>query len=361
MGLPAMLEAIAQARDEILLEMYWFGSDRTGRMFAEALSARARDGVRVCVTYDAVGSWEADRSMFQHMRAAGCLVHEYNPPAQFFIRLQLQRMHRRNHRKMLIVDGRVGFTGGVNLGDLWAPGDDGTPAFRDDMIRIEGPAVSHMRHIFLGTFRRGTEGVDVLIDDEYAHQRGARVSRGVDPRVLVVTNEGRRFRRAIERSYLIRIREAQHSIIITNSYFIPRPAVRRALSAAANRGVRVQLLVPLLGDVPAVTYAGRWLYDWFLRHGIEVYRWTQSMLHSKTAVIDDRWCTVGTHNFDHRSLFYNLEVNALIEDEDVATHMAHRMREDLAKSQRVELRGWRYRPLAERLLELLFFRLRRLL
>src|SRR5262245_26192808 len=146
--LPAMMAAIESARQEILLEMYWFASDATGDGFARALEAKAREGVRVCVTYDAVGSFEADRGMFERMRDAGCNVFEYNPVSFGSGNFSFGGLNRRNHRKLLIVDGRVGMTGGVNLGDPWAAESAGGLGFRDDMIQIEGPAARPMRSIF---------------------------------------------------------------------------------------------------------------------------------------------------------------------------------------------------------------------
>ena len=146
---PAMLEAIAAAEREVLLEMYWFGSDRTGWRFAEALMEKARAGIPVDVIYDAVGSIEADGALFDALRDAGCRVLEYNPIAPWRQRFRLGVVNNRNHRKMLIVDRKIGFTGGVNIGDPWAPEEEGGEGWRDDMIRIEGPAVEFMRRIFL--------------------------------------------------------------------------------------------------------------------------------------------------------------------------------------------------------------------
>jgi cardiolipin synthase len=296
--LPAMLEAIEAAQSEILLEMYWFGSDRVGRRFADALSERARAGVRVCVSYDSVGSFETDPAMFQEMRAAGCGVHEYNPIRAFFRRFSFARLNLRNHRKLLVVDGRIALTGGLNLGDPWAAIADGG-IFRDDMIRVEGPAAFRMRRIVLSAYRG-------------AHRKAALASPPTAPEpvgstaVAILTN-GRFWDRAlIERTYLERIRSARKRILITNSYFLPRRQVRQALAQAVGRGVHVQVLLPVESVVPAVGYATRRLYDWLLRHGIELYEWGQSILHSKTAAIDGHWCTVGSYNLDYRSFTYNL-------------------------------------------------------
>lgn len=350
----AMLDLIAGAEREVLLEMYWFESDRTGRRFAEALADKARSGVRVCVTYDAVGSMEADPGMFEAMRADGCGVYEYNPVRLWRPRFGLAGLQRRNHRKMLIADGRIGITGGVNLTDAWAPASDGSEGFRDDMVRIEGPAVGAMRAIFLRTFR-GEGGAEARRDP--LSSPGAQ-GQSV---VTVISNHPRVHRRAIEQAYLERIGRARERVLITNSYFVPRRAVRRALADAVRRGVLVRVLVPGESDVPAVTHATRYLYEWILEHGIEVYEWSHGILHAKTAVIDGEWCTLGTYNFDNRSWEFNLELNVAIEDPDVARTLETRMQADLDASRRVRLDDWTFRPLGDRMLEVVFYRMRRLL
>jgi cardiolipin synthase A/B len=352
--LPTMMEVIRGARQEIVLEMYWFASDATGQSFARALSERAQEGVRVCVTYDAVGSFEADRGMFERMRKAGCDVYEYNPVNLGSGDFTFGGLNRRNHRKMLIADGRIGMTGGVNLGDAWASHRDGGLGFRDDMISIEGPAARVMREIFFGTFRGPTRDVAV------AAQVGSDEPVG-SSRVRVLANDSFRHRRLIERAYLRRIRTARERILITNSYFIPRRVVRHALAQAARRGVQVCVLVPTESDVPVVTYATHRLYSYMLERGIEIYEWTQGILHSKTAAVDGQWCTVGTHNIDHRSWAYNLEVNVAVEDPSVARRLETRMEQDMAASRKVDAYEWRFRPLGARVLEEVFYRMRKLL
>lgn len=351
--LPTMMAAIQAARQEILLEMYWFASDATGQSFAQALAERAQAGVRVCVTYDAVGSFEADRGMFERMRRAGCDVHEWNP-VNLTGDFSFGGLNRRNHRKMLIVDGRMGMTGGVNLGDPWASEKDGGLGFRDDMVAIEGPAVRAMRDIFFTTFRGPSR------EAALSAQLGSDEPMGTS-RVRIVANDSLRHRRLIERAYLRRIRTARERVLITNSYFIPRRVVRHALAQAARRGVDVRVLVPTESDVPIVSYATRRLYGWLLDRGIRIYEWTQSILHSKTAAIDGQWCTVGTHNIDYRSWAYNLEINVVVEDPKVARRLERRMLQDMAMSNQVDPYDWRFRPLGTRVLEELFYRMRRLL
>lgn len=350
----AMLAAIGQARREILLEMYWFGSDETGQAFARALEAKSRDGVRVCVTYDAFGSLEADRGMFERMRQAGCGVYEYNPPRLWRWRLNLARWNRRNHRKLLVIDGRVGFTGGVNLGHPWAAEARGGHGFRDDMAEVEGPAVMAMRAIMLRAYRGPHRA------EAQAETLGSAAHVGTSV-VQVLANDLGARRRVIERAYLDRIRDARTRIVIANSYFLPGLLMRRALGAAVMRGVRVQVLLPGESDVPMVQHAMRRLYGTLMRRGIEIHEWGHGILHSKVAVIDGQWCTVGTHNLDRRSWAYNLEVNVMVDDPEVARALLSRLDQDLERAVRVDPRVFWFRPLGMRLLEIFFYVFHRLL
>ena len=338
--LTVMLEAIRAARHEILLEMYWFGSDRTGQRFAQALMERARAGIRVCVTYDAVGSWESDAAQFERMREAGCDVHVYNPPKRWRFRLSVG--NRRDHRKLLVIDGQIGMTGGVNLADPWAPVADGGRGFRDNLICIEGPAVFDMRGIFGATWPHRLPGLPVP-------------ERAGSLTVHVLANDLRKNRRRIERAYLRAIRAAKRRVLIENSYFVPSWVVRTALRRAAKRGVQVSVVLPLVSDVPIVQLVSRRSYEHLLHAGVRLYEWGQSVLHSKIAVVDD-WCTVGTHNLDYRSLLYNLEINVSVEDAALASELRERIEQAIAVSARVDPRVWALRSRVVRWLEELLYR-----
>jgi cardiolipin synthase A/B len=359
--LPAMLEAIENAEREILLEMYWFGSDKTGRRFAAALIDKAQRGIKVCVIYDAVGSFEAESDMFAEMKAAGCDVRQYHPIAPWRRRFNIGLVNNRDHRKILVVDQQVGFTGGVNLGDPWAPEEEGGGGWRDDMIRIEGVAALQMRAVFLYTWRElgGTDPMKPMSESEL-RDSGAKIPQDGSP-VRVLASHYRAARAAIRRSYLDEIRKARSHIFITNSYFVPDRIIRRALINAATRGVDVKVLLPGESDVPAVFYAGRHLYARLMRYKIELYEWQSTILHSKTAVIDDRWCTVGTYNMDYRSWRANLEVNVTVEDHGVASALSERFRADIARSAKVDPHHWRFRSLADRVFEQFFYLFRKLL
>jgi cardiolipin synthase len=353
----AMLTAIEAGQDEILLDMYWFDSDSTGWRFASALARKAEQGVTVRILYDAVGSWGTDGRMFETLRRAGCSVHEYNPIAPWRQRFNIGVVNNRDHRKMLVVDGRVCFTGGINLADPWAPPHQGGDGWRDDAIRIEGPAAEQMRGAFLDTWV--ALRADESVRPTGSRAAGARAEPGTPVRILA--SRDRKEKRAIRREYLTRIRRARRRIFITNSYFVPDGMVRRALVRAAARGVDVRVLVPGESDVPAVQYAAQRLYDRLLRRGVGLHEWQGPVLHSKTAVVDGQWCTVGSYNLDWRSWRFNLEVTAIVEDRSVAAAMEERFNRDLQQARRVMLSEWRFRPLSDRLLERFFFLFRKLL
>ncbi len=370
---PSMLAAIAGAQREILLEMYWFQSDAVGRRFAAALGARARAGVRVRIVYDAIGSLGVDTSMFARLRDVGVEVHEYNPVEPWKNRWRIGSLNNRDHRKILVVDGLVAFTGGINLGLPWAPESEGGAGWRDDFVRIEGPAAAQLRTVFAeGWVRVGGSACPPLADvlpPSTPSPPDAASSAPLDPTtpaaprqsVRALPSGDRRARALIRRAYLRQIRGAGQFVYIANSYFIPDRAIRGALIAAARRGVDVRVLVAGDSDVPAVYHASRFLYDRLLREGIAIYEWTRSVFHAKTAVIDGRWSTTGSFNLDHRSWRLNLEINVAIEGAEVADAIRARFLADAAQSTKIELRDFRFRAPAERLLEAFYYLFRKLL
>ncbi len=354
---PAMLEAIAQARRQVLLEMYWFGSDRVGRRFADELGRARQRGVEVAIIYDSVGSITADRAMFAELEAQGARVLEYNPVAPWRrrFRLSFTQLSRRDHRKILVVDGNVGFTGGINLAEQWAPLEEDGGGWRDDMMRIAGPAVDGLTRCFQRAWRR--------------HQLPAILHLSAEPQVaapgqqlLPVRILGERYfrhRHAIARDYATRLYAAKQSAYISNPYFVPDSSVRRALISAARRGVDVRVIVPAHSDVEPVKYAGRAQYGRLMEAGVRIYEWQEGMFHSKTAVIDSEWCTTGTFNFDYMSVRRNLEVNASVLDGPLAQLFEASFREDLKRTREVDAQQLQFRSLGERLLEAGFYRLRK--
>jgi len=333
---PAMLAAIAQARREVLLEMYWVSADRVGESFRAALVERARAGVSVRVLFDSVGSLETPETFWMPLVEAGAQVQEFAPISPFKRRFRLGRVAHRDHRKVLVVDAEVGFTGGINISELWAPPGSPETAWRDDDIEIHGPAVRRLRAAFYTVWRRaGRRAPDgaLLVDGDD------------DPRLRVLTNRVlRRPTRTIRRAYLKAIRGATTSIDIASAYFLPDIRFLHALRAAARRNVRVRILVPEHADVRIVALAMSSLYGRLLADGAEVFAYAPRVLHAKTAIFDGRFTMIGSHNLDAASARFNLECNVVVDSAELARAVHESFERDLADAKRISLDKWRRRP-----------------
>jgi cardiolipin synthase len=359
---PAMLKAIATAKREIILEMYWVGPDAVGVKFREALIEKARAGVKIRVIYDAVGSIAITPTFWDPLIRSGGEVREYHPLSPLKPAFELARVEQRNHRKILVVDGDRGFTGGLNLARPWLPFEDGGEAWRDDMIEVVGYASQELRTLFYKTWRR--MGFRLLphaplaalsLPDDLVP-----LSKRPTGKVYVLASL-RRSRRNLRREYLTRLNRAKKSIEIANSYFIPDLNVRRTLYRAVLRGVKVRVLVPEKSDVAVVQYALEALYESLLRNGVEMYSYSGPMMHAKTAIIDDNFATIGSYNLDERSKTKNLEVNIGVEDEAFATYVRKWFDRDIEHATHLDLYEWRARPLARRGMEYVAYALRKLL
>ena len=365
-ALPAMLAAIGNATREIVLEMYWVGVDQVGIKFRDALAEKARAGVTVRVIYDAIGSLGMTRNFWDPLKRAGGTVREYHPLSPLKPAFELARIEQRNHRKILVVDGHRGFTGGLNLARPWLAIEDGGDAWRDDMVEIQGHASEELRTLFYKTWRRMSfrslprhplTGVLRVLD---VPTDLVPLSKRPTGKVWVLASQ-RKTKRNLRREYLGWLNRAQVSIEIANSYFIPDAAVRNALYRAVLRGVRVRILVPTKSDVALVQYALEALYESLLRNGVEMYCHVGPMMHAKTAIIDDRFATIGSYNLDERSKTKNLEVNIAVEDAPFATYVRAWFDKDLEGATHLDLYEWRARPLARRGMEYVAFALRKLL
>lgn len=334
----AMLEAIANAAHEVLLEMYWIGADHAGGLFRDALSERARAGITVRVIYDAIGSFGLPSGFWAPLLEAGGEVREFSPVAPWRRRFELSRIRFRDHRKNLVVDREVGFAGGINLGDAWAPVEG--LGWRDDAIEIRGASALRIRAAFfkVWTDLGGTSPPD-----------GAALSGELDAPdhepVRVLTNEivgGPN--RAIRRAYLESIASAQVSIMIASAYFLPGAVFLFALRQAARRGVRVRVLVPARSDVWVATLATSSILGRLLDDGVEVFAYSGRVLHSKTAVFDERSVMIGSHNLDAMSWRFNLECDVVVDDAAFAAHAARSFDADCAEARQLSLAEWRSRP-----------------
>lgn len=357
-----MISAIREARETICMESYIFRSDKTGRNFAEALVSKARQGIEVLLIYDSVGSRGSDSSMFSDLRAAGVRTLEYHPVLPWHG--SVTSRHRRgtgwdwwnrDHRKLLVVDTSIGFTGGINICDDHADPSEGGGGWRDTDIRIQGPAVREMQRLFLSTWR--DEGSDKVNEHKFlthAEPAGNAV-------VAVLGTRELRNRRAIRRAYLHAIKSSRKSVCIANAYFVPDRGILRAMKNAVRRGVSVRILLSSKSDSPPVQFAGRALYDRLLKWGVRIWEWQGPILHAKTAVVDGLWSTIGSYNMDHRSVFHNLELNVNVLGAGFGVKMEEMFEEDLKHSKEITMGEWRARPWTERLLERFFYTFRHLL
>jgi cardiolipin synthase len=341
----ALLESIASARRAIFIESYIVRADGTGWRVARALAERAAAGVEVALAYDGYGSLGLAADLLDFLRQAGVKLLAFRPVSPLRGRWPWSK---RNHRKLVAIDGRVGLVGGFNIGDEYAAPAEGGQGWRDTGVRIEGPAVASLEALFRRLWEReGGASLTTL-----AARASAPLEAGAQVRFL--GNFAGRERAYIRRAYLLAIVSAQRTIRITNAYFVPDRVIRRALVRAARRGVQVELILAGKTDVPAAMIATRSYYGTLLRHGVSIHEWDERVLHAKTAVIDGEWSTVGSSNLDFLSSFTNLELNATIISRAVGAELDRQFLEDRARSRPIALAAWRRRSLVTRLLELVY-------
>ncbi|HVR20242.1 MAG TPA: phospholipase D-like domain-containing protein, partial [Polyangiaceae bacterium] len=313
-------------------------------------------GVETVLLYDAIGSIGVDGAMFDELRRAGVKVAEFGPIAPWRRRFRFGWLTRRDHRKVLVVDGQVGFTGGINVAKAWLPLEEGGGGWRDDMVRVQGPVVRQLVTGLLAAWRRAG---GAHLEPTRPYHSGTPERGG--QRAHVVGEGFRKHRHQITRAYLAQLYHAKKTAWITSAYFVPDRSVMRALTRAADRGVDVRVLLPAESDVEIVRHASRATWSRLLRHGVRIYEFEGRILHAKSAVIDGRWSTVGTFNLDYLSLRWLLEVNLCVLDEEFGSTMQRSFLRDLEHSREVDARAHRFRPLGDRLLELILYRFRKLL
>ena len=353
----AMLAAIRSARHHINLETYIFEADEVGQGLADLLIQKKKAGVTVNLIYDSVGSLDTPREFFDRLRTAGVNVLEYNPvnPARAGGNWDI---NQRDHRKILVVDGRVAFTGGVNISKVYGkssflrskrsqspPKDAKEAAWRDSHMQIEGPVVAEFQKLFLETWQRKTG--ESLPDANYFPPLKPEGNALV--RAIGSTPDHADF--AVYKTYISAFAHADKYIHLTAAYFVPDRQVVQAMIDAAQRGVDVRVIFPSFSDVGLMLHAGRSYYDELLAGGIKVYERKTAMLHAKTAVIDGVWSTIGSTNLDMRSFLHNDEVNAVVISTDFAERMEALFQRDLRESVEVTAEEWRQRGLRERLRE----------
>lgn len=348
---PAMLSAIEAAQSTITLETYILRDDGTGKRFIRALCERANAGVEVLLLFDAWGSSVSEESLAE-LKQAGVKVLAFLP-LRFAAGLKkvVSRLMRRNHRKSLVVDGEVGFTGGLNITDEYAAVADGGEGWRDTHLRIEGSGALQLEALFLTTWRR---------------QKGPRFDekRFLRPRAAacaafnVVGNDFALHQKAIRKAYVDAMGRAKEKVFLTQAYFLPPGKLLKTMYKAVRRGVRVALIVAATTDVKLVLWGARGLYPKLLKNGVEIYEWQGRVLHAKTAVVDGSWATIGSSNLDSLSLRQNLEVNAVVVDHDFGRAMESLFLDDLAHCERITHETVKGYGLVRRLLSWFAFQLR---
>jgi len=350
---PAMFAAIRNARDHINLETYIIEDDEIGRQFADLLLEQQARGIQVNLIYDSVGGLSTPKAFFDRLKAGGIEVLEFNPVNPLAAKTPWL-INNRDHRKLLIVDGRTAFIGGINISSVYSSGSvarrAATPAasaapWRDTDLQIEGPVVGELQKLFMSTWekQRGKPLAPRAYFPELKAQ-GKDIVRAIgstpdDPYSLIYL------------TLISAIGNAEKQVYLTNAYFVPDPQLLKALIEAAGRGVDVKLILPSHSDSAVVFHAGRSHYSTLLQGGVKIYEQVGALLHSKTAVIDGVWSTVGSTNLDWRSFLDNDEVNAVVLGREFAQQMLAMFARDLETSEAIDPERWERRSLSLRLKE----------
>lgn len=350
----SMIEAIEGARDHINMESYILDGDEIGQRFAQALIAKQRAGVQVNLIRDSVGTLSTPPAFFAQLSEAGVQIVEFNPVNPLTAKAGWQ-VNQRDHRKLLIIDGRIAFLGGINISSVYSGssprmGFEAHPShvlpWRDTDLRLEGPVVGELQKLFIICWAK-QHGPELVARHYFppAEQRGSDVVRAIgsspdDPYSLIYV------------TLISALRSAQSEIWLTNAYFVPDPQLLATLKQAVARGVDVRLVLPSSTDSWLVFHAGRAYYDELLQAGVRLYERNDALLHVKTAVIDGVWSTVGSTNLDWRSFLHNQEVNAVVLGPDFGEKMRAAFRADLAKSREITLATWQARTPTVRAQEL---------
>lgn len=352
--LEAMRHAMRAARDHIHLETFIIRDDEVGRSIADLLIKKRSEGVQVRMIHDSIGSLKTPQEFFQRLKDAGVAVFEFNPvePGD---QSEDWSLNNRDHRKILIVDGKIAFTGGINFYDVYAGspssanisggarGVHGELYWRDTHIQVEGPVVADFQRLFLAMWNHRDEPVDTPADFfPQLEDRGNALVR-------VISSLPDQPVPHIYATYLSAIVNARKSVHLTQAYFLPGDQMVASLTGSARRGVDVKIIVPGESDFWMPIAAGRYRYSELLEAGVKLYEMQGAVLHSKTAVVDGVWSTVGSSNLDSRSFLHDAEANAVILSRDFAAKMEEMFAEDMAASEEVLPEEWRQRPLTDRL------------
>jgi cardiolipin synthase len=339
---PEMLEAIRSAKKTITFETYIYWSGDIGKAFADALCERARAGVKAHVLLDWVGSAKMDKAMVESMKYCGVEIERYHQPAWY----NLTRMNNRTHRKLLVVDGAIGFTGGVGIADQWTGDAQDKEHWRDSHFRIEGPVAAEFQAVFLDNWMKATGRV--LHSPDYF----PKIEHAGTAPAQMFSSSPTGGSESMQLMYLLSIASASKSILLSSSYFVPDELALKALADAAKRGVRIKIITP--GDhidTEVVRRASRARWGELLEAGVEIFEYQPTMFHCKVMVVDGFLVSTGSTNFDNRSFRLNDEANLNIYDQAFAAEMVKVFEKDLAQSRRITLESWEGRPAMEKMVE----------
>lgn len=346
---PAMLEAINSAEQTINFETYIYWSGDVGRQFAEAFAAKAREGVKVNVIIDWVGGLKMDEDLLAMMEDAGARVELYRPLEWY----NISRLNNRTHRKLLVIDGKVGFTGGVGIADVWSGNAEDPQHWRDMHFSVRGPVVSQMQAAFNDNWIKSTG--EVLHGKAYFPPQPE--AGDMDAQVFISSPVGGGA--TMHLMYLMAIAAAEKSLDIHASYFVPDELAVNALQAAIRRGVKVRILVPGKHiDSETVRIASKKLWGPLLEAGAEVYEYKPTMMHVKMIIVDDFMVSVGSTNFDERSFQLNDEASLNIYNREFALAMTEVFERDMRRSETYDFQKWSERPWTEKFMETVIIPLR---
>ncbi len=338
---PAMLAAIDSAQSRVVFETYIYKPGETAERFTSAFVRAARRGAVVKIILDAVGAMNVGSENLDRLRDAGARVVWFNRPAWY----EFRELNYRTHRKILVVDGQVGFTGGVSVGDEWMGDAQSSEHWRDTQIRIEGPVARLLEAAFFENFIESAGEVMPVLD-------APREVAGEGGQSIVVRSSPTGGSNDVKRLYLLAVASARRTLDIATPYFVPDDSSLWALSRAIERGVRIRILVESdETDAMPVKYASRHFYDRLLEQGAEIYEYQPTMMHAKVVVVDGIWSMFGSANYDNRSLELNDELNVAVTDRQLAERFLRDFEHDLTRSTRLELNTWRQRPLLRKVRE----------
>jgi cardiolipin synthase len=346
---PAQIRAVRAARRSLTVAQYWYEDGLVARDLTAALAERCRAGVKGHILLDAFGSLGMPPEYGERLRQAGCQVVFFRPLDP----ISAYRANNRNHRRILVVDGRIGFTGGSGISRKWMGDGRVDGHWRDTDVRVEGPVVQYLQGAFAENWLEATG--EVLGGEAY-FPRPIPAAGRVYAQVVRSSPAGGSF--AMYTTLLLAMASARQSIYITNPYFLPDSKMLDTLEAAVRRGVRVVILLPEVIDSNLVRSASRHHYGRMLKAGIHIHEYRAGLLHAKTMVVDGVWATVGSTNLDNRSFALNDELNLVVYDREIARRLEAAFTQDLAYAGKVEYREWQSRGLVDRLLELLALPLR---